>query len=83
MLTRRQRLGVVAAGFGAFVPRGGTAIDRYVVSGTGHERRDSDVRLATLQALEMVPLTIGATTAAHSALFLSGGGRPAFSFVVP
>jgi hypothetical protein len=83
VLTRRQRLGVVAAGFGAFVPRGGTAIDRYVMSVTGHLRRDSDVRLATLQVLEMVPLTIGATTAAYAALLLSGGDRPPFSFVVP
>lgn len=82
-LTHGQRLGVVAAGFGAFVHRGGSAIDRFVLRATGHEKRDSDVRLASLQVLEVVPVALGATAAAYLALFVGGRGRPPIGYDLP
>lgn len=78
-----QRLGVVAAGFGAFVHRGGAALDRYIMRVTGHPRRESDVRLAALQALEMVPISLGATVAAFAALFLGQRPEPPLGFDIP
>lgn len=83
VLSRRERLGIVAAGFGAFVPRGGTAIDRYIVRVTGTDRRQGDVRLATLQVLEFVPMTVGACVAAYVALVVGGPGRPPIDYDLP
>ncbi len=82
-LTQVQRMGVVMAGFGAFIHRGGTAIDRYVMRVTGHDRRESDVRLAALQVLEMVPIALAATVAADVSLFPGGPGRPPMDFTLP
>ncbi len=82
-LTRRQRLGVIAAGFGAFVHRGGTAIDRYAMRTTGLGRRESDVRLVALQGFEMVPVSVAACLAAFVALFVGGSGRPPIDFDLP
>ncbi len=78
-----ERLGVVAAGFGAFVPKGGTALDRYIMRITGRDRRDSDVRLAALQALEMAPIALGACLAAYLALFVGGHDSAPIGYSVP
>ncbi len=79
----RQRLGVVAAGFGAFVHRGGTAIDRYVMRFSGHARREVDVRISALQSLEMTPIAVGACTAAFVTLIIGGPNRPPFGYALP
>ncbi len=71
-LSRRARLGVVIGGFGAFLHRGGTAIDRYVMRATGTDRRESDIRLAALQAMEMAPLAVGACVTALVVLVMGG-----------
>ena len=82
-LTVRQRFEVVAAGFGAFVHRGGTAVDRYVMRATGVAKREGDVRLAALQSLEMVPIAVGAFAAACIAVFVGGPTMPSFGFDIP
>jgi uncharacterized membrane protein YbhN (UPF0104 family) len=78
-----ERLGVVIAGFGAFVPKGGTALDRYVMQVTGRDRRDSDIRLIALQLLETVPIALAACVAAYCTLFTGGRHGAPFGYSVP
>ncbi|HEY3943211.1 MAG TPA: hypothetical protein VGL60_12110 [Acidimicrobiales bacterium] len=82
-VSRRARLGVVTAGFGAFLHRGGTAIDRYVMRATGTDHRESDVRLAALQAIEMAPLAVGACVTGVVALAVGGHWGPPVGYSLP
>jgi uncharacterized membrane protein YbhN (UPF0104 family) len=82
-LSRRARLGVVTAGFGAFVHRGGTAIDRYVMRATGTDHRESDVRLAALQAMEVAPLAVGACVTALVVLVMGARWGPPIGYSLP
>ena len=75
-LTRRQRRAVVLAGFGGFIGRGGSAIDRYAMLAAGMDKRDADVRLTGLDALEHTPLAVGCCAAAIY-LLAAGLDRPA------
>jgi hypothetical protein len=82
-LSRRQRLATVLAGFGGFLGRGGSAIDRYAMLAAGMDKREADVRLAGLDALEHAPLAVGCCAAA---LYLVATGRtdpPPLDFVWP
>jgi uncharacterized membrane protein YbhN (UPF0104 family) len=83
VLNRRQRLAAVLAGFGGFIGRGGSAIDRYAFLAAGADEREADVRLAGLDALEHVPLAVGCCAAA---IYLLATGRtdpPPLDFVWP
>jgi uncharacterized membrane protein YbhN (UPF0104 family) len=71
-LTRRQRRAVVLAGFGGFIGRGGSAIDRYAMLASGMDKREADVRLTGLDALEHTPLAVGCCAAA---IYLLAAGR--------
>jgi hypothetical protein len=80
-LTRRQRRAVVLAGFGGFIGRGGSAIDRYAMLAAGMDKREADVRLTGLDALEHTPLAVGCCAAA---IYLLATGRtdpPPLDFV--
>jgi uncharacterized membrane protein YbhN (UPF0104 family) len=83
VLSHRQRLAAVLAGFGGFIGRGGSAIDRYAFRAAGAGEREADVRLAGLDALEHVPLAVACCAAA---IFLLATGRtdpPPLDFVWP
>jgi len=82
-ISRRQRLAVVVAGFGGFIGRGGSAIDRYAMLASGMDEREADVRLAGIDALEHTPLAAGCCAAAF---YLLANGRtdpPPLDFVWP
>jgi hypothetical protein len=80
-LTRRQRRAVLLAGFGGFIGRGGSAIDRYAMLAAGMDKREANVRLTGLDALEHTPLAVGCCAAA---IYLLAAGRtdpPPLDFV--
>jgi hypothetical protein len=79
----RQWVAVVLAGFGGFVARGGSAIDRYAMLAGGAGRRDADVRIAGLDALEHVPLAVGCCAAAIYLLATGQTDPPPLDFVWP
>jgi uncharacterized membrane protein YbhN (UPF0104 family) len=82
-LTRRQQLAAVLTGFGGFIGRGGSAVDRYAMLAAGMDQREADVRLTGLDALEHTPLAVGCCAAAF---YLIANGRadpPPLDFVWP
>ena len=82
-LSRRQRLAVVVTGFGGFVGRGGSAIDRYAMLASGMDDREADVRLAGIDALEHTPLALGCCVAAFYLLAQGRTDPPPLDFVWP
>lgn len=82
-LSRRQRLAVVLVGFGGFIGRGGSAIDRYAMLAGGMDEREADVRLAGLDALEHTPLAVGCCAAAIYLLCIGRTDPPPLDFVWP
>jgi hypothetical protein len=82
-LSRRQRLAVVLAGFGGFIGRGGSAIDRYAMLAAGMDEREADVRLAGLDALEHTPLAVGCCAAAFYLIVVGQTDPPPLDFVWP
>ena len=82
-LSRRQRLAAVTAGFGGFVGRGGSAIDRYAMLASGMDQREADVRLAGIDALEHTPLAVGCCVAAFYLLAADRTDPPPLDFVWP
>lgn len=82
-VTAPQRRAVVLVGFGGFVGRGGSAIDRYAFLAAGADEREADVRIAGLDALEHVPLAV---VCCASAIFLLVAGHtdpPPLDFLWP
>jgi hypothetical protein len=82
-MSRRQRLAVVTAGFGGFIGRGGSAIDRYAFLAAGADEREADVRIAALDGLEHVPLAVACCA---SAIYLLAAGHtdpPPLDFLWP
>lgn len=82
-VSRRQRLAVVLAGFGGFVGRGGSAIDRYAFLAAGADEREADVRIAGLDALEHVPLAVACCASAIFLLAVGHTDPPPLDFVWP
>jgi uncharacterized membrane protein YbhN (UPF0104 family) len=82
-LSRRQRLAAVTAGFGGFIGRGGSAVDRYAMLASGMDEREADVRLAGLDALEHTPLAIGCCAAAFYLICTGRTDPPPLDFVWP
>jgi hypothetical protein len=82
-LTPSQRFAAVMVGFGGFIGRGGSAVDRYVMLASGADEREADVRIAGLDALEHLPLAVGCCAAA---IYLLAAGRtdpPPLDFAWP
>jgi uncharacterized membrane protein YbhN (UPF0104 family) len=73
---------IVAAGFGAFVIRGGFVVDRHALEAAGLEPRQARVRVLGLGVLEYVIL---APTAALAAVVLlaRGSSHPSLGFTLP
>ena len=82
-LTRRQRRAAVLVGFGGFIARGGSAVDRYAMLAAGMDQREADVRLSGLDALEHTPLALGCCAAAIYLLAIGQTDPPPLDFVWP
>ena len=81
-LEMRVRLPVVAAGFGGFFVRGGTALDEYAMRAGGADERDAKVRINSLAALELAVLSMIVCPAAAIAWAL-GDEIPRKDFTQP
>jgi uncharacterized membrane protein YbhN (UPF0104 family) len=72
---------VVAVGFGAFLAKGGGALDSKVLRGNG-SKHDGEVRVLALDALEHAPLAPAACAAAID-LLAEGQRKPGLDFSIP
>jgi uncharacterized membrane protein YbhN (UPF0104 family) len=79
-LSLREATALVAVGFGAFLAKGGAALDSKVLSKSG--RREGEVRVLALDALEHAPLAPAACAAAI-ALLAQGSRKPGLDFTIP
>lgn len=77
----RRALEVVAVGFGAFLAKGGGALDNRVLRGRG-TKHDGEVRVLALDALEHAPLAPAACAAAID-LLVEGQRKPGLDFSIP
>jgi uncharacterized membrane protein YbhN (UPF0104 family) len=77
----KQAWSVVAVGFGAFLAKGGGALDSKILRGRG-SKRDGEVRVLALDALEHAPLAPAACAAAI-ALLVEGERKPGLDFSIP
>jgi hypothetical protein len=81
-----RRLGVgeatelVAVGFGAFLAKGGAALDSKALRRRGASEREGEVRVLALDALEHAPL---AACAAAIALLAQERHKPGLDFTIP
>jgi uncharacterized membrane protein YbhN (UPF0104 family) len=73
---------MVAAGFGAFVIRGGFAVDRHALEAAGLDPRQARVRVLGLGVLEYVILAPAAALAA-AVLLARGTSHPSLGFTLP
>lgn len=73
---------IVAAGFGAFVIRGGFVVDRQALEDAGLEPREARVRVLGLGALEYAVLAPAAALAAVI-LLVRGSTHPSLGFTLP
>jgi uncharacterized membrane protein YbhN (UPF0104 family) len=73
---------IVAAGFGAFVVRGGFVVDRQALEAAGLEPRQARVRVLSLGALEYAVLAPAAALAAVI-LLARGSTHPSLGFTLP
>jgi uncharacterized membrane protein YbhN (UPF0104 family) len=77
----KQAASVVAVGFGAFLAKGGGALDSKVLRGRG-SKHEGEVRVLALDALEHAPLAPAACAAAI-ALLVEGERKPGLDFSIP
>jgi uncharacterized membrane protein YbhN (UPF0104 family) len=77
----KESASVVAVGFAAFLAKGGGALDSKVLRGRG-SKRDGEVRVLALDALEHAPLAPAACAAAI-ALLVEGQRKPGLDFSIP
>jgi uncharacterized membrane protein YbhN (UPF0104 family) len=80
-LPLRRAIRLVAIGFGAFLAKGGGALDARALS-EGEDDDRGEVRVLALDALEHAPLAPAACLASV-ALLASGNHTPGFDFTIP
>jgi uncharacterized membrane protein YbhN (UPF0104 family) len=80
-LSLREATALVAFGFGAFLAKGGAALDSKALSRRG-DAREGEVRVLALDALEHAPLAPAACVAAITLLAL-GQRKPGLDFTLP
>ena len=73
---------LVAVGFGAFLAKGGAALDRKALRSDRESRRKGEVRVLALDALEHAPLAPAACAAAIT-LLARGDHKPGLDFTIP
>jgi Lysylphosphatidylglycerol synthase TM region len=84
-LSVRDAVELVAVGFGAFLAKGGAALDSKVLSEARTKRsseREGEVRVLALDALEHAPLAPAACAAAIT-LLVNGERKPGLDFTIP
>jgi uncharacterized membrane protein YbhN (UPF0104 family) len=77
----KEATSVVAVGFGAFLAKGGAELDSKVLRGR-RSKREGEVRVLALDALEHAPLAPAACAAAI-ALLVEGQRKPGLDFSIP
>jgi uncharacterized membrane protein YbhN (UPF0104 family) len=82
-LSRRERFTTAIVGFGGFLGRGGSTVDRHVLKAHGLSRRAVAVRVAALDGLEHAPLAIGCCILALVQLTRGSVDPPPIDFVWP
>ncbi|HZT46246.1 MAG TPA: lysylphosphatidylglycerol synthase domain-containing protein [Gaiellaceae bacterium] len=80
-LSLRESTELVAVGFGAFLAKGGAAVDAKALS-SGRGGREGEIRVLALDALEHAPLA-PAACAASIALLVQGKREPPLDFTIP
>jgi uncharacterized membrane protein YbhN (UPF0104 family) len=78
----REKIAVVAGGFGGFLARGGSALDDYALRAAGADKRDAKVRVSALAGLEHGALAVIGTVAGIVVL-VEGRSAPPADFSVP
>jgi uncharacterized membrane protein YbhN (UPF0104 family) len=73
---------LVAVGFGAFLAKGGAALDSKALRSRGGNKREGEVRVIALDALEHAPLAPAACAAAIT-LLAQGRHKPGLDFTIP
>ena len=73
---------LVALGFGAFLAKGGAALDSKALRRGREDEREGEVRVLALDALEHAPLAPAACAAAI-ALLVQGQRKPGLDFTIP
>jgi uncharacterized membrane protein YbhN (UPF0104 family) len=81
-LTLREATELVAVGFGAFLAKGGAALDSRALRPRGSSTREGEVRVLALDALEHAPLAPAACAAAI-VLLAQGRHKPGLDFTIP
>jgi uncharacterized membrane protein YbhN (UPF0104 family) len=81
-LSLREATELVAVGFGAFLAKGGAALDSKALSKKGSSSREGEVRVLALDALEHAPLAPAACAAAIT-LLAQGRPKPGLDFTIP
>jgi uncharacterized membrane protein YbhN (UPF0104 family) len=82
-ISARERNAIVVAGFGGFIAKGGSALDKEAMLAGGVEEHAAEVRVAGIDSLEHLPLALGCCAAA---IFLLAAGRtdpPPLDFIWP
>jgi len=80
-LSWREATELVAVGFGAFLAKGGAALDAKALS-SGRGGREGEIRVLALDALEHAPLA-PAACAASIVLLVQGKRHPPLDFTIP
>ena len=78
----RETAELVAFGFGAFLAKGGAALDNKALRPRGSSEREGEVRVLALDALEHAPLAPAACAAAIT-LLVQGRHKPGLDFTIP
>jgi uncharacterized membrane protein YbhN (UPF0104 family) len=81
-LELREAVELVAVGFGAFLAKGGASLDSAALRGRGESKREGEIRVLALDALEHAPLAPAACAAAI-ALLAQGRRKPGLDFTLP
>jgi uncharacterized membrane protein YbhN (UPF0104 family) len=78
----REAIQLVAVGFGAFLAKGGAALDAKALRRRGRPSEEGEIRVLALDALEHAPLAPAACAAAI-VLLAHGNRKPPLDFTIP
>lgn len=81
-LSLREATELVAVGFGAFLAKGGAELDSDALRKSGAAKREGEIRVLALDALEHAPLAPAACVAAIT-LLAHGRHKPGLDFTIP
>jgi hypothetical protein len=81
-LNWHESIRLVAVGFGAFLAKGGAALDAEALRPPGSNQAEGQARVIALDALEHAPLA-PAACAASIALLAQGSRKPPLDFTIP